>query len=291
MAEEIKKLVEEYRGGNISRREFIQKAVILTGSLAAATTLIDSLLSPSAHAAQVDPNDPGLASTNVQFPGPAGTVYGYQTRPKASGKYPAVIVVHENRGINDHARDVARRFAKEGFVALAPDYLSRGGGTEKVNPKGGGLSNMRELAPASATAEDTAAAVAYLKTLSDVRGDRIGIVGFCWGGEQVFNAATRVRGLRAVVVYYGRTPNPADLVEKIEAPVLAHYGSEDKGITGGVPATEAAMKKYNKPYTYAIYPGAQHAFNNDTDPSRYHAEAAKEAWGKTVEFFKKNLQS
>jgi len=291
MAEEIKKLVEEYRGGNISRREFIQKAAILTGSLAAATTLIDSLLSPSAYAAQVDSNDPGLVSTDVQFPGPAGTVYGYQTRPKASGKYPAVIVVHENRGINDHARDVARRFAKEGFVALAPDYLSRGGGTEKVNPTGGGLSNMRELAPVSATAEDTGAAVAYLKTLPDVRGDRIGIVGFCGGGEQVFNAATHVRGLRAVVVYYGRTPNPADLVEKIEAPVLAHYGSEDKGITGGVPATEAAMKKYNKAYAYTIYPGAQHAFNNDTDPSRYHAEAAKEAWGKTVEFFKKNLQS
>lgn len=291
MPEEIKQLVEEYRDGLISRREFIQKAVVLTGSLAAATNLIACAVGAGGESGAAQPDDPALASTNVQFKGPAGTIYGYQTKPKATGKYPAVIVVHENQGINDHIRDVARRFAKEGYVTLVPDYLSRGGGTDKVNPKGEGLSNMRELAPTNATAEDTGAAVAYLKTLSDVRGDRVGIVGFCWGGETVFNAATQVRGLRGVVVYYGRTPSPAELVQKIEAPVLAHYGSEDKGITGGVPATEAAMKKYNKPYSYTIYPGAGHAFNNNTDPSRYNAAAAKEAWGKTVEFFKKNLQS
>jgi carboxymethylenebutenolidase len=290
MAEEIKKLVEEYRDGKLSRREFIQKAIVLTGSLAAATNLIACAVGANGESAQTQP-DAALVSTNVQFKGPAGTIYAYQTKPKAPGKYPAVIVVHENRGINDHMRDVAHRIAKEGYVALVPDYLSRGGGTAKVNPKNESLSNVRELAPTSATAEDTGAAVAYLKTLSDVRGDRIGIVGFCWGGETAFNAATQVRGLRAVVVYYGRTPNPADQVGKIEAPVLAHYGSEDKGITGGVPATEAAMKKYNKPYSYTIYPGAGHAFNNDTDPSRYNAAAAKEAWAKTVDFFKKNLQS
>jgi carboxymethylenebutenolidase len=290
MPEEIKKLVEEYRDGLISRRDFIQKAMIVTGSLAAASSLIACAVGANGESAQTQP-DAALVSTNVQFPGPAGTIYAYQTKPKAAGKYPAVIVVHENRGINDHVRDVARRIAKEGYVALVPDYLSRGGGTDKVNPKGEGLSNMRELAPTNVTAQDTGGAVAYLKTLSDVRGDRIGIVGFCWGGEQAFNAATQVRGLRAVVVYYGRTPNPADQVGKIEAPVLAHYGSEDKGITGGVPATEAAMKKYNKPYSYTIYPGAGHAFNNDTEPSRYNAPAAKEAWAKTVEFFKKNLQS
>ena len=291
MAEEIKKLVEEYRDGRISRREFIQKAVVLTGSLAAATSLIDSLLSPSAYAAQVDPNDPGLTSGPVQFSGPAGTISGYQAKPKASGKYPAIIVIHENRGINDHIRDVARRFAKEGFVAVAPDFLSRKGGTEKVNPKDEGLANMSELAPASGVAEDVGAALAYLKGLSEVRGDRVGLVGFCWGGQNTFNAATQVRGLRAVVVYYGRSPNPLDLVEKIEAPVMAHYGGEDKPISDTVPATEAAMKKYNKSYAYKIYPGAKHAFNNDVNPDRYNPEAAKEAWGKTVEFFKKNLQS
>ena len=289
MPEEIKKLVEEYQDGLISRRDFIQKAIAVTGSLAAASSLFDSLgLRPPVYAAQVDPNDPGLSSKTVEFLGPAGTVYGYLAEPKTAGKYPAIIVIHENRGINDHARDVARRLAKEGFVALAPDYLSRGGGTEKVNPKGEGVSNIREVAPEKATAEDTAAALAYLKTLPEVRGDRVGLTGFCWGGQQAFNAATQVRGLKAVVVYYGRTPS-AELLEKIEAPVMAHYGGEDKGITDGVPATEAAMKKYDKSYTYKIYPGAKHAFNNDATPDRYHPEAAKEAWAKTIEFFKKNL--
>ena len=291
MAEEIKKLVDEYRDGKITRREFIQKAVLLTGSLATATSLLDSLFSPLAYAAQVDPNDSALASGPVQFPGPAGTIFGYQTRPKAAGKYPGIVVIHENRGINDHIRDVARRFAKEGYVALAPDFLSRGGGTEKVNPKGEGLAKMRELAPLKAVMEDGDAALAYLRTLAVVRGDRLGIVGFCWGGEMTFSVSTYARGLRAAVVYYGRSPNPLDLVEKIEAPILAHYGGEDKPINDGIPATEAAMQKYNKSYTYKIYPGAKHAFNNDVTPDRYHPEAAKEAWGKTLEFFKKNLQS
>jgi carboxymethylenebutenolidase len=292
MPEEIKKLVEEYKDGLISRRDFIQKAIVVTGSLAAASSLFDSLgLKSLTYAAQVDPNDSGLTSTTVQFPGPGGTISGYLTKPKAAGKYPAIIVIHENRGINDHIRDVARRLAKEGFVALAPDFLSRKGGTPKVNPKDEGLSNISELAPPGAVAEDVGAAATYLKGLADVRGDRIGLTGFCWGGQQAFNSATQVRGLKAVVVYYGRTPNPPELLEKIEAPVMAHYGGEDKPISDTVPTTEAAMKKFNKSYTYKIYPGAKHAFNNDTNADRYNPDAAKEAWGKTVEFFKKNLQS
>ncbi|MBI3063137.1 MAG: dienelactone hydrolase family protein [Deltaproteobacteria bacterium] len=290
MAEEVKNLLNEYREGRISRRDFIQKAAILTGSLAMANSLLEPLFAPAAYAAQVDPSDPALSSSAVQFAGPASAISGYLTKPKAGGKHPAIVVIHENRGINDHTRDVARRLAKEGYVALAPDYLSRGGGTEKVNPKGEGLSNIRQLAPVKTVAEDTDAALAYLRSLPDVRGDRIGVVGFCWGGEMTFNVATYSRGLRAVVVYYGRSPNPLDLVEKIEAPVLAHYGGEDKGVNGGIAATEAAMKKYNKGYNYKIYPGAQHGFNNDTGGSRYHPEAAKEAWGRTLEYFKKQLQ-
>lgn len=291
MAEEIKKLVEEYRGGKITRREFIQKAVMLTGSLAAATSLIDSLLAPAAYAAQVDPKDPGLASNEIEYPGKAGKVFGYLSRPKASGKYPAIIVIHENRGLNDHIRDMARRFAKEGYVALAPDYLSRHGGTPKANPKGEGLAKMRELAPWQATSEDTDAGFTYLKGLPEVRGDRLGVTGFCWGGEMTFAVAAQVRGLKATVVYYGRSPNPIDLVKNIEAPVLAHYGQDDPGVNKTIPAAEEAMKKYNKSFTYKIFPGAKHAFNNETNPERYHAEAAKEAWGRTLDFFKKQLQS
>ena len=290
MAEEIKKLVEEYRNGKISRREFIQQAVVLTGSLAAATSLIDSLLSPSAYAAQVDPDDPALASEMVQFPGRAGTVYGYVSRPKTSGRYPAIIVVHEWNGLNEHIRDVTRRFAKEGYVALAPDYLSRHGGTPVANPKGEGLRNIDELAPAQAMAEDSEAGFSHLKSLPEVRGDRLGIVGFCWGGGGGFFIATQVRGLKAVVIYYGVSPRPLDLVKNIEAPVLVHYGGEDSRVNAGLPATEEAMKKYNKSYTYKIFPGAKHAFNNDDRPAIYHPEAAKEAWGRTLEFFKKHLQ-
>jgi carboxymethylenebutenolidase len=287
MAEEIQKLVQEYREGKINRREFMRRAVVLTGSLAAANALIESFFLSSSHAA-IAPDDPALTSREVQYPGKQGQLSGYLSKPSAAGKYPAVIVIHENRGLNDHIRDVARRFAKEGFVALAPDYLSRHGGTAKANPSGGGISALREMMPVTAVAEDTQSTVAYLRGLPEVRGDRIGLTGFCWGGEMTFGAATQVKGLRAVVVYYGRSPNPIDLVQNIEAPVLAHYGEKDEGVNKTIAPAEEAMKKYNKPYTYKIYPGAQHAFNNDSG-DRYHAEAAKEAWGRTVEFFKKEL--
>jgi len=291
MAENVEKLVQEYRGGKITRRDFILKAVAITGSVAAANALLRPLLSSPLNAAQVDPNDPELASEMVQFPGRAGTVYGYLSRPKTSGRYPAIIVVHEWNGLNEHIRDVARRFAKESYVALAPDYLSRHGGTPVANPKGAGLRNIDELAPAEAMAEDSDAGFSYLKRLPEVRGDRLGIVGFCWGGGGGFFIATQVRGLKAVVIYYGVSPRPLDLVKNIEAPVLAHYGGEDRRVNEGIPATEEAMKKYNKPLTYKVYPGGQHAFNNDDRPTSYHPEAAKEAWGRTLDFFKKHLQS
>lgn len=290
MAEKIKKLIREYQKGQITRREFMRKAVTITGSLAAANTLIHTLMHSSSGAAQVDPHDPALVWHNVEYTGKAGPVFGYLARPVAAGKYPGIVVIHANQGITDHIRDVARRLAKQGYVAHAPDYLSRQGGTTKVNPKGGGLSNIREIAPSMTVAEDTDAGFAYLRTLSDVRGDRLGVTGFCWGGEMTFAAATQVRGLKAVVVFYGRSPNPLDLVKNIQAPVLAHYGEKDPGVNKDIPGTEEAMKKYQKSYTYKIYPGAQHGFHSDTNPERYHPEAAKEAWSRTLDFFKKNLQ-
>jgi carboxymethylenebutenolidase len=210
--------------------------------------------------------------------------------PSAAGKYPAIIAIHETSGLTDHNRDVVRRFAKEGYVALVPDLLSRHGGTAKANPTGTGLSNFRELAPNDAVTEDVEAGLNYLKSLPEVRADRLGLTGFCWGGGRAFDAATRIRGLRALVVYYGESPEPLDLVKNIEAPVLAHYGEEDPRITKGVPATEEAMKKHNKSYTYKIYPKAKHAFNNDTTADRYNPEAAKEAWARTLEFFNKQLK-
>ncbi|MBI4487566.1 MAG: dienelactone hydrolase family protein [Deltaproteobacteria bacterium] len=290
MAEKIKELIREYQEGQITRREFMRRAVTITGSLAAANTLIHTLMHSNSDAAQVDPHDPALVWHEVEYKGKAGPVFGYLTRPVAAGKYPGVIVIHANQGINDYTRDVARRLAKQGYVALAPDYLSRQGGTLKANPKREGLTNIREIAPWQAVAEDTDAGFAYLRILPDVRGDRLGVVGFCWGGEMTFAVATQVRGLKAVVVFYGRSPRPLDLVKNIQAPLLAHYGEKDPGVNKDIPGTEEAMKKYERSYTYKIYPGAQHGFHTDTNPERYHPEAAKEAWGRTLDFFKKNLQ-
>lgn len=290
MPGEVKELIQEYEEGKITRRDFIVRAAVITGSLAAANTLVDSLLTPPLHAAQVDPNDPELSSENVQFPGAAGTVYGYQSRPKQSGTRPAIIIIHEWNGLNDHVRDVARRFAKEGFLGLAPDYLSRHGGTAKVPGAGRGLRNIRELAPLNAVKEETEAAVSYLRARNDVRADRIGITGFCWGGGGAFYAATQIRGFRAVVVFYGSSPNPLDLVQHIEAPVLGHYGELDQRITGRAAQTSEVMAKYGKSFEYKIYPGAGHAFHSDTNPASYHPEAAKEAWGRTLEFFNQHLK-
>jgi carboxymethylenebutenolidase len=291
MAEKLKELLREYEEGKISRRDFMRQAVVLTGSVAAANSLIGSLLPRDSYAAQVDPNDPAILTHNVSYEGKAGPVAGYLARPMKAGQYPGLIVIHENRGLDDHVRDVARRFAKEGYVALAPDFLSRQGGTMKANPKGGGLPNIRELAPSQGVIEDAEAGIRYLRVLPDVRRDRMGVVGFCWGGGMAFITATQARDLKAVVVYYGASPSPLDLVKDIQAPVLANYGEKDPNINKGIPDTEAAMKKYNKVYDYKIYPGAQHAFNNDTNPERYDAKAAKEAWERTMEFFKKNLKT
>ena len=290
MPENFKELIHDYRSGKITRRQFLRKAVAMTGSLVAANHLLDQIAQPNSYGAQVDPADPAVLSHEVDFPGKATNVFGYLARPAARGKFPALIVIHANQGTNDYTRDVARRLAKQGYVALAVDFLSRHGGTKKVNPKGEGLNNIRELEPWQAVAEDADSGYAYLRALPDVRGDRLGLIGFCWGGEMTFSSATEVRGLKAAVVFYGRSPKPFERMNKIQAPVLAHYGEKDPGVNQDIPATIEAMKQYTKSYTYKIYPGAPHGFHTETS-DRYHPEAAKEAWAKTLEFFKSNLQS
>lgn len=290
MAEEIKRLWQDFRAGKISRREFMRQAIVITGSLAAANSIIGALAPTEATAAQVAENDPTVLTHNVSYQGKAGRVAAYLARPVKAGKYPAIIVIHENAGLSDHIRDVARRLAKEGFVALAPDYLSRLGGTNLVTPKGEGLAKIREMVPWQTITEDTESGFAYLKALPDVRGDKQALIGFCWGGEMTFAAATQIKSLDAAVVFYGRSPDPLDLVKNIRAPLMAHYGEKDPGVNKGIDETVAAMKKYNKVYDHKIYPGAQHAFNNDSNPKRYDAAAAKEAWGRTLDFLKKRLQ-
>jgi carboxymethylenebutenolidase len=291
MAEEIKRLWEDFRSGKISRREFMRQAIMITGSLAAANGIIAAFGPGEATAAQVAESDPAILTHNVSYAGKAGPVGAYLARPVKAGKYAGIIVIHENAGLSDHIRDIARRLAKEGYVALAPDFLSRQGGTMKVNPKGGGLSNIRETTPWQNVAEDVEAGFTYLNVLPDVRADKHGLLGFCWGGEVTFASATQVKSLDAVVVFYGRSPSPLDLVKNIRAPLMAHYGEKDPGVNKGIDETVATMKKYNKVYDYKIYSGAQHAFNNDSKAERYHAQAAKEAWARTLDFLKKNLRA
>jgi carboxymethylenebutenolidase len=280
MSDQLRELVQEYRGGKLSRRGFVARALGV-----AAMALLAACAARSGDGAT---GGDRMAASNVEFTGKGGRLAGYLARP-AAGQNPAVVIIHANQGLNDYTRDVARRLAREGYVALAVDFLSRHGGTVAVNPKGEGLSNIRELAPWQQVAEDSTAAFDYLKTQPFVRGDRLGLMGFCWGGEMTFSSATEVRRLSAVVVFYGRSPQPLDRVKTIEAPVLAHYGEKDPGVNQDIPGTVTAMGKYNKPYSYKIYPGAQHGFHTDTS-DRYHPEAAKEAWAWTLDFFKSNLR-
>ena len=291
MAEQIKRLWQDFREGKISRREFMRQAIVITGSLAAANSIIGALAPAEATAAQVAENDPAILTHNVTYQGKAGPVAAYLARPVKAGKYPAIIIISDNAGLVDHFRDVARRYVKEGYVALVPDVLSRHGGTAKANPKGTGLANIRELAPLKEMTENIDGGFTYLKTLPDVRGDRLGLTGFCWGGDMAFGAATQVRGLRALVLYYSQSPQPIELIKNVQAPVLAHYAGEDPGVNQGIPATEEAMKKYGKSFEYKIYPGARHAFFHDLRADRYHPEAATEAWARTLDFFKKKLKS
>ena len=291
MADKIEGLTEDFRGNRLTRREFIHRAVLFTGSVAAATTLVDALAPTTSHANLVDPNDPGLISTDIKYSSTDGASIGaYLTRPKGVGSHAAVVVLHENRGLNDHIRDVARRLVKAGYVALAPDLLSRQGGTGSFASPDAAIEAIGKIDEETIT-KDLTGGIDYLKGQNYVRANKIGVVGFCWSGGNAMLILTRNKDLAAGVVYYGRNPKNLDDVKNISCPVLASYGENDERITAGVPALEEAMKKYGKSFEYKIYPGAQHAFNNDTNPQRYNAEAAKDAWNRTLEFFKKNLQS
>ncbi len=290
MAEKVRELVQQCHEGNISRREFAYRAVAFTGSLAAATFFADTLFGPDAYSAQVDPNDPSLASSDVKFSSTDGAaISGYLTRPKDDVNHPAVVVIHENRGLQDPLRDVARRLAKAGYVALAPDLLSRQGGTGSFPDVDAVPAGIRKLDDEGIT-KDLSGAVSYLKGQSFVRPNKIGVIGFCWGGGKALMFTTRSKDLAAAVIYYGDNPRNLEDVKNIKAPVLGQYGGADERITSGVPKLEEAMKKYSKSFEYKIYPGAPHAFNNDTSPGSYRPEAAKEAWGRTLEFFKKHLE-
>jgi carboxymethylenebutenolidase len=233
----------------------------------------------------VSTDDPAVQASDVTYPSQGATIMAYLARPAADGTYPAVLVCHENRGLTDHIKDVARRYAKAGYVALAVDLLSRDGGTAAVGASDvpGKLGNY----PPAQMVGDFASGLEYLKTQPYVAAGQFGMTGFCFGGGMTWRGATDIPELRAAVPYYGSNP-PLEDVPNIRAAVLAHYGGNDSRINGGIPAIEAAMAQNNKIFEYVIYPGANHAFNNDTG-GNYNARAANEAWAKTLDWFAKYL--
>jgi carboxymethylenebutenolidase len=280
MDTKINNLINDYRRGGIDRREFFKKLSLYAGSAAAAMALF-----PSADWSSLQENDPDLVTEFIKYPGVNGEMKAYLARPKASKKYPAVIVIHENRGLVPHIRDVNRRMAKEGFLSLAPDALSPVGGTPDDITNVGDL--FKQL-KSEETTKNFVAAVQYLKTHPNSNG-KVGCTGFCWGGAMTNQVAVNSSDLNAAVPYYGRQPSGED-VAKIKAPLMAHYAENDQGINAGIAAFEEALKKNGKEYQIFTYPGTQHAFNNDSNPQRYNEQAAKLAWKRTVDFFKEKLK-
>jgi carboxymethylenebutenolidase len=282
MDQRIIRLFDEYTHGGMNRRSFLDRLAALVGGAAAATALLPLLQNNYAHAQVVPENDPRITPETVQVPGVQG-LSGYLVRPKTGGKLPAVLVIHENRGLNPHIKDVTRRVATEGFLALGVDYLGPMGGTPADEDKG---REMFEALKAPDALAYSRAAVAFLKGHADGSG-KVGALGFCWGGGIVNSLAAVEPNLDAGVAYYGRQP-PADQVAQIKAPLLLHYAGLDERVNTGIPAFETALKAAGKAYEIYMYDGANHAFNNDTNAARYNKVAADLAWGRTIAFLRKH---
>ena len=276
---------DEYTHLTLDRRSFMEKLTALAGSGAAAAAIAPLLAANGAKAQVVAETDERLAAEDITYPGEEGEMKGYLVRPKDAGDdLPGVIVIHENRGLNAHIRDVARRMALEGFVALAPDFLSPTGGTPADEDQARQMFSGMDLDAAAANGEATRA---YLAALDGSNG-KVGAIGFCWGGGMVNRIATRSPELRAGVAYYGSQP-PAETVPAIQAPLMLHYAGLDERINAGIDAYRQALEENGKTFEIHVYEGVNHAFNNDTSSARYDKAAADLAWSRTVEFFKEHL--
>ena len=284
MDRRIIELYDEYAHAPLPRRVFLDRLAGLAGGGAAAALLLPLLESNRAVAAIVPPDDPRIVASRVVYPGHSGEVAGYLAMPPAAEHVGSVIVIHENRGLNAHIEDVARRLALAGHLALAVDFLSPAGGTPADEDKAREL--IGKLDPA-AVAADAVAAAAWLRGHENGNG-RVGAVGFCWGGGGVGQLAVADPTLDAAVVYYGRPPAAADLA-KIKAPLLLNYAGLDQRLDALLPDYRAALDKAGVRYTLHVYEGADHAFNNDTSPARYNAAAATLAWQRTTAFLGQHL--
>ena len=283
MDQRIIDLYDKFTHGALNRREFLDRLAALAGSAAAALAILPLLQSDYTRAETISENDPRLVTNTVYDRASSTELAAYMARPKSDAKCPAVIVVHENRGLNPHIKDIARRLALEGFAAYAVDLLSVVGGTPADEDKA--RDEIAKLDPTE-TAQRVATAVRVFGQAPGGNG-KAGAIGFCWGGGMVNRVAVLSPDLKAAVAYYGVQPRAAD-VPKIKAPLLLHYAGLDKRVNAGITAFETALKANHKTYEIFVYPNVNHAFNNDTS-NRYDKAAADLAWIRTVAFLKREL--
>jgi carboxymethylenebutenolidase len=286
MTPEIIALHDDFARGRLGRREFFAKLTRIAGGTSAASALLPLLENNYALAQVVAKDDPRLIAESITYPVETGGMKAYLARTKGDGKRPAVVVIHENRGLNPHIEDVARRVALEGYLALAPDALSPLGGTPADPDAAAPLIQKLDRA---ANIKNFVAAVAYLKTHPLSTG-KVGCLGFCWGGGVTNQVAVNSPDLAAGVPFYGLQPAAED-VPKIKAALLLHYAGQDDRINAGILAYEDALKKAGIDYKFYMYEGAGHAFFNDTSAARYNKEAAALAWQRTLAFFKDKLKT
>ena len=285
MRQDIIDLYDDYTHARLDRRVFMDRLAALAGGTAAASALLPLLRCNYAKAAMIAADDARLETEQVTFPGASGEVKAYLARPAdAGGPLPGVVVIHENRGLNPHIEDVARRAALEGFTALAPDFLSPLGGTPADEDEARAM--ISRLDPDQTTA-DAVAAVAFLQDM-EATTDKVGVVGFCWGGGLANQVAVHSPEVAAVVPFYGRQPEAED-VAMIKAPLLLHYAGLDERINAGIADYEKALEANHVDYTLYVYDGVNHAFHNDTNAARYDQAAAELAWSRTIDFLKQHL--
>ncbi|MEZ5775171.1 MAG: dienelactone hydrolase family protein [Hyphomicrobiaceae bacterium] len=285
ISQEIINLYDAFTHGHLTRRAFMERLAVLAGGTAAATMLLASLKNDYALAETVAADDQRLTTGEESFKGPDGEMRAYLARPAGEGKHPAVLVVHENRGLNPHIRDVARRIALEGFLAVAPDVLAPDGGTPANEDE---ARDMIGKLDGDAAVKRLVAAAEFARSHAATTG-KLGVVGFCWGGGMANRLAVTLGDrLQAAIAYYGRQPAAAE-VPGIKAALMLHYAGLDDRINAGIADYETALKAAGVRYDLFIYEGVQHAFNNDTNAARYDKAAADLAFGRTIDFLKRML--
>ncbi len=285
MDQRIINLYDEYTHKPLGRDVFLKRLAKITGSMALALSIAPLLESNHAKAATIREDDPELETETIGYEVNGITMYAYTAKPVKRMNMGGVMVIHENRGLNEHIKDVTRRAAKAGYMAMAPDALSESGGTP---------ANEDEARKQIATLDPNKNLDNFIKSVDFLRARKecnrkVGVVGFCWGGGIANQLAVHVPGLDAAVAFYGRQPDPAE-VPRIKCPVQLHYAGLDERTNAGIPAYEEALKKAGVVYELYMYPNVNHAFHNDTSEARYNADAALHAWKRTLDFFEAHLK-